>query len=69
MPEPLTRHQLDRAKCAVPGCTHEDHRLLYFVARCHPSAKVHAAYDLVAGVMQVTCGKCKRPVATIKVAE
>ena len=36
----LSREDLDRLKCAMPGCTHEDDSEFYAHAKCHLGAKV-----------------------------
>lgn len=65
----LTRHDLDRARCAMPGCQHEDHRELYLHARCHPRAGTIARYDMVKGSITILCHKCEKLVAEIAVAQ
>ena len=64
---PLNRSQLDGQKCSVPGCTHEDHRLLYLHGRCHPGAGNEVAYDMVQGAIIIRCKRCKELVAEIAV--
>jgi hypothetical protein len=68
MTEPLTRAMLDRTQCATPGCTHEDHRLIYLHSACHPSVGCRVAYDMARGVVVVRCRRCAKLVAEIAVA-
>ncbi len=63
---PLTRRDLDGAVCAVPGCDHTSHDGLVLVGACHPSGKTRVDYR--DGILTVSCGRCSRLIAQIKVA-
>jgi hypothetical protein len=63
-----TRAQLDIAGCDTPDCGH-DHSKLFIVGRCHQHAGVDVCYDKSDGCLHITCHKCDKPVATIKVAK
>lgn len=66
----LTRTQLDRALCSTPGCTHEDHSLLYLGAQCHPRAKTFTvAYAAATGKIVCRCAVCDELVAAIAVKD
>lgn len=68
MPEPLTRRDLDAARCDTPGCAHEDHSELWLVAVCHPRAGLAVRYELVRGALVVSCKRCNVLIAEIAVA-
>jgi hypothetical protein len=69
MPVPLTRLQLNRLNCEVPGCTHADHRVLFVEQLCHTKAGLMVTYDRIAGTLTCYCKACLEPVVTIVVAE
>lgn len=64
---PLTRRDLDRGVCMVPGCDHTDHDGLFLHGRCHISAPTTCEYRRE-GVLRVTCSACGKLVAEIAVA-
>lgn len=68
MQKPLTRVELDRAQCATPGCTHEDHSELFLHARCHMNAGLQVSYSLVTGTLKIACLTCDTPIAVVAVA-
>jgi hypothetical protein len=65
---PLTRFQLDRQHCERPGCTHEDHTVLFLTQSCHPGRGVEVSYDQRDGIMTVGCHVCSKMVAQVLVA-
>jgi hypothetical protein len=65
----LHREDLDALtnRCSVPGCTRTRHDgEIWLHSRCHPSAPTWACYR--GGRLRIECARCKRPIATIKVA-
>jgi hypothetical protein len=63
----LTRQELDRQTCGVPGCTHESHAgsELYMHPRCHAGQGLEVCY--LEGKLLVMCRVCKKPVASVEV--
>jgi hypothetical protein len=62
---PLTRTELDVARCSNPQCT-EDHGPLYFHGLCHPDAQTMVSYEN--GVLRIDCGRCEARIATVSVS-
>ena len=65
---PLYADQLDVAQCQVPGCTHQDHAVLFLNAHCHPRHGVECAYVREGRLLRITCIRCKRLIAEVAVA-
>ncbi|TXH09635.1 MAG: hypothetical protein E6R03_16455 [Hyphomicrobiaceae bacterium] len=70
-PPPLTRQELDVAKCAQcggadPACRHEPE--LIFNGRCHLEAPTISSYNKHDGIVTIKCSVCQKLVARIKVA-
>jgi hypothetical protein len=65
---PLTRADLDQLHCAVPGCTHEDHREMWLHGACHRSAGSRVKYDRERGTLIIACRQCEKFIAEIAVA-
>lgn len=63
----LYREDLDVAGCETPNCGH-DHSVIYFHGRCHPRWPVEVSYHRGIGTIEVTCGRCKSLVASVRVA-
>jgi hypothetical protein len=63
----LTKHDLATAVCQMPGCK-GDHDL-YLHADCHLDAQLEVCYNKKENVLEISCGKCRAPVALIAVAE
>lgn len=67
----VTREALDRLviegceQCKAEGLECE-HGPLFLHSRCHPRGKTTVLYEN--GLIYVSCGKCRKPVVTIKVA-
>ena len=61
---PLTRSNLDKLTCQVPGCTHERHEGLVLRGRCHIKSPSTARY-WAGGVIEISCLKCDQGVAEI----
>jgi hypothetical protein len=64
---PLTQHELDAQRCAVPGCSHDSCELV-LAARCHLGMATIVTYVKARGVLVVTCAVCQRVVTEISVA-
>jgi hypothetical protein len=64
----LFREEMDQAGCEVPGCSHEQHSVLYLHSLCHPSAGTRAFYRRGTGLLELQCRVCRREVATVVVA-
>lgn len=64
--KPLTRQQLDQAKCENPECTDPDCGTLYLHSRCHPRAALGVKY--LQGVLTVYCAECEDEVTQVAVA-
>lgn len=62
----LSRVELDKAQCAMPGCTHEDHESLFLHSRCHPKQGTEVEYKK--GILYIRCQVCKKTVTEILVA-
>jgi len=67
--KPLTRGQLNEAKCQDPHCSakHEDEGV-FLAPPCHPTAPVAALYLKGAGTVQLICIKCGTATHEIQVA-
>ena len=73
----LSRDDLDRFECAVPGCrARAENEPIYFHARCHRGAGLVARYErdddpcfpaAAVGVVVLTCARCRREVARVVV--
>lgn len=64
----LTRVELDKARCQVPGCNHRHHGAgLAIHGRCHPTARMEVWY--ADGLLTFHCGRCLQVVTVIAVAE
>jgi hypothetical protein len=61
----LTREDLDRRTCDVPGCT-ETHGPLWLHGSCHPNGTLSANYHK--GVLTLICAVCGTVVTRMKVA-
>lgn len=59
---------LATARCANPGCTHEDHTQMFLHAKCHPQGGLDVAYNLIKNALEVSCARCHKPVGEIAVA-
>jgi hypothetical protein len=69
MPEPMTRRELDQARCGHEDHDPEDCRVggpLYLHARCHPSAGTRCMYDQ--GILDIRCRRCEAPIVKVAVA-
>jgi hypothetical protein len=64
---PLTQTELDAQGCGTPNCGH-DHSVLWLHGACHPSLGTRVAYHKTTGVLEITCRRCHRHIATIEVA-
>lgn len=66
---PLTRKELDKKACDVPGCK-EDHEgtEFYVHGRCHPHAALQAMYSKKTGLLTISCASCEAPIVEFKVA-
>jgi hypothetical protein len=64
----LYADQLDGAQCQVPGCTHQDHAVLFLNSHCHPRQGVECAYVRAERLLRITCIRCKRLIAEVAVA-
>ena len=62
----LSRVELDKAQCTVPGCSHQDHDSLFLNARCHPRQGTEVEYR--EGILYIRCQVCKEMVTEILVA-
>jgi hypothetical protein len=65
----LTRAELDRAQCAVPGCTHRDHPVMFLNQRCHTGVGVQAIYLRGPGVLVIQCRRCEALVVNVAIAD
>lgn len=65
----LTRRDLDKAQCSVPGCDHTAHagEGLFLSARCHPMAPLRVFYR--DGVLECACAECGEHIVNIVVAQ
>lgn len=54
--------------CQMPGCSHDHDKILYFVARCHPKARISAYYKAGSGVVLLLCGECEKVIVPLAVA-
>jgi hypothetical protein len=61
----LTRQDLDKLHCAVPGCQCTG-KPLVFMGECHPHGGQLVAYH--DGVLEVRCRECDTFVASVLVA-
>ena len=64
---PLTQTELDAQGCGTPNCGH-DHSVLWLHGTCHPSMGSRVAYHKATGVLEITCRRCDKPIASIEVA-
>lgn len=72
MNAPLTQIELDiitaggcqHPECKDPLCGNET----FLHSQCHPGALLAVRYEKGSGVLNVMCGRCKRPVSNIKVS-
>jgi hypothetical protein len=64
---PMTRQELDVARCMTPGCNHESCEV-FLHGRCHPHAAVEANYTKGTGILTVRCARCKLLVAHLQIA-
>ena len=61
---PLTRANLDKLTCQMPGCTHESHDALVLHGACHIKEPSVARY-WGNGVIELRCIKCELLIAEI----
>lgn len=64
----LAREDFETRRCAEPGCSCDDERMLYLHARCHVDYPVAVKVDKQAGTVIVECGVCERLVCEIEIA-
>lgn len=65
---PMTREDLDRLGCAIPGCDCES-SVVYFHCKDHPGAKIEVSYRAENGVVRVGCMICKRAIISLAIQE
>ena len=67
MQPPVTREQLDRQQCTMPGCDHKAHAgaPLFLHSKCHPGRGVQAEYAV--GVLTIRCKACNAFVVAVEV--
>jgi hypothetical protein len=60
----LTKDDLERMECQIPGCKHESHEFVLH-SRCHYRTPTWTSYQN--GVLTITCSLCHKVVAEIAV--
>lgn len=63
----LTREQLDKMTCSVPGCAHETHPLVLH-GRCHPKSPQSVRMSIDERALEVSCKSCGAFISLLAVA-
>jgi hypothetical protein len=66
----LTRFDLDREQCRVPGCDTPHPHPLAFRSKCHPMNRgVIVQYDARTGLLSLHCATCDAPITRVAVRD